>query len=368
MPNLRFTRGCQKPIGGEFGITGLKRKAFCDPWYNSLGPVVQRGSGRDALRSLIRGWPDRSVVVASAFTCDAVISALTAVKGLRIQLIDIGPNLYPDVSTLRREVENCRKSAIVLVGSLYGTEYPADLVDLLSYFQSEGIPVVEDRTHNIFSTKHIASDGWFASARKWVPSPGLGIYGSSSTPVRPHSLVLGFSFRILKRYVEMRLLGIFLLWPKVRNRLVSSLRKTDVKLGTGKTIVGESRFSSPNVDHQQVMNFLRIRQINAETLKDCLHSVPYLNLLNSEVQTSYFTLTFRCSAYRDELRAYLRDRSIYAPVLWPVPESFEKQFPKTHQVSKSVLSIPIDQRYSINDMTDIANAIIEFYDQYPSSN
>ncbi|MDD5456785.1 MAG: hypothetical protein PHV30_07110 [Candidatus Margulisbacteria bacterium] len=58
---------------------------------------------------------------------------------------------------------------------------------------------------------------------------------------------------------------------------------------------------------------------------------------------------------RDELRKWLFDRQIYLPVFWPGVPGL------THELFPSIISIPIDSRYNINDMRRVAESILEFY-------
>lgn len=58
---------------------------------------------------------------------------------------------------------------------------------------------------------------------------------------------------------------------------------------------------------------------------------------------------------RDELRKYLFSKQIFLPVHWPQVEGLKNSLYET------VISIPIDSRYNIEDMSRIANSIIEFF-------
>ena len=350
----------RKPIGGEFSIGSFKTDETLEVWHSYLGPITEMGSGRDALRALLGMWPNRSIVFLSAFSCDAITLTLASQCNLDFQLIDIGMNMYPDVSIFRKELAKFGDRAIILVGNLYGTRYPVEFVNFINEVHSLGIPVIEDRTHSIDLDPTIRSDAWFASARKWIPAPGLGVYSASSPCSIP---VRRFSSRLFYRYTAMRILGYVLFYPPIRNKLVSFLRNSDSQLGSGRKLIGKAYFGSTKIAADQFSEFLDIRRRNAKILAEFLNPISQIEILNSSFSTSSFSLTFRCLNYRDELREFLRVRSIFAPILWPVPESYELLYPNTYSFSKSTLTIPLDQRYSIKETIFVATSIKEFYDK-----
>ena len=354
-----LNREDRKPIGGEFPIESFKFDDSFEIWHSYLGQINQMGSGRDALRALLSMWPSRSIVFLSAFSCDAITSTLASLCEQDFRLIDIDSNMYPNISSFHEEIVKFGDKAIILVGNLYGTKYPDDFVSFINEAHSRGIPVIEDRTHNIDIRSTIRSDAWFASARKWIPAPGLGVYSTA----KPCSIrARRFSTRLFSRYIAMRILGYVLFFPFMRNKLVSFLRNSDSRLGSGKKLIGKAFFGSSVIDANQFSRFLDIRRRNAKILTAYLDSITQIEILNSSDLTSSFSLTFKCLNQRDELREFLRNRSIFAAVLWPVPESYKHSFPNAFSLSKSTLTIPLDQRYSIEDAIFVAKSIKEFYD------
>jgi dTDP-4-amino-4,6-dideoxygalactose transaminase len=61
---------------------------------------------------------------------------------------------------------------------------------------------------------------------------------------------------------------------------------------------------------------------------------------------------------RDSVRADLIKRGVFCPVHWHLPPDVNSNdFPASHRLSKSILSIPIDQRYTIGDMGKMARLL-----------
>ena len=63
--------------------------------------------------------------------------------------------------------------------------------------------------------------------------------------------------------------------------------------------------------------------------------------------------------HRKDLQKYLASKDIYAPVIWPNEVSFEVD-ENTQYLYEDLLCIPVDQRYSLEDMSRVANEIINF--------
>ena len=88
------------------------------------------------------------------------------------------------------------------------------------------------------------------------------------------------------------------------------------------------------------------------------YNLLYANLKDKaiELNTNYPSFFVISVEKRDELRNFLYTKEIYCPVHWPSIRGV------LCQVNDKCLSIPIDSRYSRNDMLQIASYINYFYD------
>ena len=83
---------------------------------------------------------------------------------------------------------------------------------------------------------------------------------------------------------------------------------------------------------------------------------PAPPLAPSEIPLGYPIL----SENRDELRRKLASRRIFCPVHWPLPaEVSSAQFPEAHSLSEKIMTLPLDQRYTIEDMARLAENVLE---------
>ncbi len=64
---------------------------------------------------------------------------------------------------------------------------------------------------------------------------------------------------------------------------------------------------------------------------------------------------------RDGLKKMLIKNRIYPPIHWKLPSEVDKEeFSASWQVSKHILTIPIDQRYKTEDMQFVADTLGKF--------
>ena len=64
---------------------------------------------------------------------------------------------------------------------------------------------------------------------------------------------------------------------------------------------------------------------------------------------------------RNALRSYLTRRQIYCPVHWPLPASWRSQ--TAINLSNTLISIPIDQRYWDYEVENVARTVREFFNE-----
>ena len=82
------------------------------------------------------------------------------------------------------------------------------------------------------------------------------------------------------------------------------------------------------------------------------------NDVENDVTPMFFPIYVKNN--RDELRRKLIENEIYCPVHWPIPKQVNGHLNiTTKNIYDSILSIPCDQRYQIEDMRRIINEIVK---------
>lgn len=109
----------------------------------------------------------------------------------------------------------------------------------------------------------------------------------------------------------------------------------------------------------------KARRTNWQSLQRTI-SVPLLvhagiSPLFSTLEPGEVPLAFpiKVANGRDKLRAYLAERRIYCPIHWILRDT-ESCTPNSRALSAELLSLPIDQRYDVNDMNRMVSALLEY--------
>jgi hypothetical protein len=66
-------------------------------------------------------------------------------------------------------------------------------------------------------------------------------------------------------------------------------------------------------------------------------------------------LVFRSTGEREQYRSLLLSHDVYCPIHWA---STETAFPESIDLSLRILTIPTDQRYTVNDMKKVARVLL----------
>ena len=98
----------------------------------------------------------------------------------------------------------------------------------------------------------------------------------------------------------------------------------------------------------------KIRKKNYLYLHTLLHESNLLKL-SDEPGTFMYPLLLENG---EEIRKRLQEDKIYIPILWPSVFTFAMKDETEYKLSKNILPLPIDQRYRIEDMNVIMEALI----------
>ena len=116
-----------------------------------------------------------------------------------------------------------------------------------------------------------------------------------------------------------------------------------------------SNISSNLIKKINFRDIIEVRRKNYVYLRDKLSSLD-LDFLHQDLDKNVCPLSLPILvAERDKVREYLIMKKIYPPIHWDISSIINKSdFPLSINISNRILSLPIDQRYSINDMNKIA--------------
>ena len=354
-------------IGSEFWID--KNKLIHDSdkmpsWLSRFGNVVLTTSGRGALSLLLDHIkPKVKSVLLPSYICDSVILPFE-IAGYELTYYDVDKYLKPiDIESIKNA-----NVGIFLHMGYFGFSTNDILSDLISSLKYESVITIEDVTHTLFSqcNKPIESDFIIGSIRKWFGIPSGGFLASDKTinfelidanvdfiNIRRSSLNQKFEYmRSGNESIKSTYLSGF---NRAEHILDEDIRPYKIDR--------ESEVIIKNLDNKELQI---VRQRNYDFLLKHLRVVDGIEVIFNDVENDVIPMFFPIyvKSNRDELRRKLIENEIYCPVHWPIPKQVNGHLNiTTKNIYDSILSIPCDQRYQIEDMRRIINGIVSFFEE-----
>ena len=339
------------------------------PWTMSNSPMpweenyLLMGTGREVFRALIsfgqanRNWRRLWIPI---YFCQVVVASLIS-TGIEVLT-------YPD---------SPRNSG----GQLDNLEFrPGDVLLLVNYFglrdkftlpaiDRNAIDIIEDHTHDPWSHWAWNSDAdWcVASLRKTLPIPDGGVLWSPAGHQLPPAASVTPEHRLaaLDKFAAMVLKSLYLGNTPVKKEDFRSL-----------AIAGEESYDQGEASgiYEWVAGLLSTfpveawreqRRLNYQTMSACLADLPWVEVLQpvNSLFATPFSAVLVCDspARQSRLRERLISANIYPAILWPLNEAVIAGIPPEHlDLSRQMLSIHCDMRYTQSDMEYVASLISKF--------
>ena len=220
----------------------------------------------------------------------------------------------------------------------------------------DNIPIIEDRTHDIFSEKIYAiyPDYIVSSLRKWLPLPSGGMLFSKNSDIK----VPDDSFFSTIRSRAMNEKFFYLKTGKIelKNQYRELLRESENYISHQKNLATIDHASRKILETYDVETMKLRRQNNFLFLWNTLDRNNGLFPLFDSIPECplYFPVL---TEDRDHVQSMLAQKNIYCPVIWPLPEAAGAECPVSREISSRILAIPCDQRYDESDMKYICDAM-----------
>ena len=319
-------------------------------------------SGREALLlTAIAASTEKEKTILFPSYCCWSMSAPFEKTGWTVVYYRLNEDLSVDTDYLSRLLKAYKPQA-VLTMNFYGSACTDDAVRMVKEFD-EKIKVIEDFSHCTFSIRRIVNeqvDMYVSSIRKSVGvCDGSVILSKVSVPMQyMQEEQADFADKRFAAQTE-----------KMRYTWSKNQDKKHEFLGTiceCEGIINE--FTAVRPISKRAMQMLKM--VNGEEIAFARReNMKHLwSLLNGKVEMvpglercfegSPFSLPILVNN-RDDVQSALAKRGVYTQLLWPISEEAQKVCPISKVMDARMLSVPIDQRYSWDDMEEIATIIID---------
>ncbi|HZS70356.1 MAG TPA: DegT/DnrJ/EryC1/StrS family aminotransferase [Candidatus Acidoferrum sp.] len=337
-----MTRLASKIIGGMFGLDARFQPAPAPPPFIEPGSLLL-ANARSGIRVLIEQLKPARVWMPS-YLCAAM---LDGAGDAPVHFYAVGADLsVPDLNGIAER-------DLVIIVDYFG--FPAP-VSLIQHAKSRGAWVLEDACQALL-TGGVGrlSDFVLFSPRKFVGTPDGGILTSHSDfkldQLRledpPASWALkAFEAVVLRR--EFDLYGGDRRWFTVFQEL-----ERECPVG---------RFRMSDVSQMLLLHtfdyaaIAQARRENYARLAGRLGGIALFPSVPPHVAPLGFPVRVEA---RDRVREALFAACIYPPVHWPISDIVPDRFTDSRRLSREILTLPCDQRYTPEDMDRMAAIVLE---------
>jgi len=340
----------------------FQEKIFCE----NIVDIAYLSNGRTAIKYILSNIINKkqlSKCWLPSYLCETIIQPFRELN-LNYEFYNLKENLQLDVNYLSRRIE---KNDLVFTMNYFNLLHNNKVVEFLRKLKDNDVIIIDDLTHSflnnhIFSSK--ISDYSIISLRKWFAIPDGGIAISNSDLFDKNLIVkesfydfvrLRLKYAILKSYYLNKIINKKDSFRKIHNEaeeLANLTIRFNAMSNISKTILNAVDFN----------NIISRRRMNFECLLSSFENLDEIEILSNNLKEGICPIGFPIIATkRDALREYLINSNIYCPIHWLFPEEIPKKFDYSYSLSKKIITIPCDQRYSKEDMEIIARKVKEFY-------
>ncbi len=320
---------------------------------------------REALLEIAESFPEKErKVLLPAYTCDTVINPFKQASWDCVYF-PVDKHLRINVAQVRALYEKTPVSLMV-VHPYFGMDLDNTEQSLLKELHEDGCKIVVDLTQCLFSNQVLDFvDYYVGSYRKWYEVPDGG-YLRSNNAIR--SFVQPMEEN--EAFVSLQADSMYLrgLYFETGNEMVKSISRRLNKMAVEMTDndIRVHAMAASSLALMKEVDMDRCQQQRKENYHYLFHHLDEIEELEfvcielKEVTTAPLYYTFYVHD-RQALQASLAAEHIYAPVIWPLPMDEVLIDDTIRTIYGTILAIPIDQRYDLNDMKKIVETIKRHY-------
>jgi hypothetical protein len=226
-----------------------------------------------------------------------------------------------------------------------------------------GIEVIEDHTHDPWSPWAFASNADYcvASLRKTLPVPDGAVLWSPRGHELPEPLPITTAHRTA---THDKLAGMVLKSALLKQHFRNLSARGERCIATTRPS-GMSEFTASVIQTFPIGEWRERRRSSHQRLSEGLSHINDIEILPSrDNRTVPFSAVLHCksTAHREHLQLGLIARDVYPAMLWPLEEPVLEGIPDADRdLSRRLLSIHCDLRYTSTDMDTVAQIIQEIH-------
>jgi len=337
---------------GDFTL-GQAVNDFEERFAKTVGAkyAIGVGSGTDAIFLSLRaiGIEPGDEVITTPFTFYATIGAIVT-AGAKPIFVDVKDDYNIDPANIEAAITS-RTKAIVPV---HWSGKPCDMDPIEAIAKKHKLHIVEDACHAITASYkgRLAGNYGTSGCFSMHPLKNLNVWGDGGVVVT-NDAEFASKMRLMRNH-------------GLRDRDHCEIWAYNSRLDTVQAVVGDHLLD-------KLPKITQMRISNAQYLDEHLGKVEGVTIPPrdaDDVRQVYHIYSLRF-ARRDELQKFLEDRGIDAKVHYPIPMHLqpaaahwgyrEGDFPKAEAICKSVMSLPVHEFITRDQLDTMIKAVKEFY-------
>lgn len=315
---------------------------------------VYLDSGRSGLR-LVRDTMLGGEILVPDYICASVLKSF---NGMNIKFYQINPNLEIDIEDLLNKISKKTKAVYLMhyFGAVQSDEVCAQILEKRTKIDFK---IIEDTTHSLFSNPRTIGDYCICSLRKWFAIPDGGVLYSH----KPLDKVMTGTIRYntdTKKIYAMILKTLYLDKMLDCNAIYKEMfESTEAALDVRKEILLMTNASKYLLKYNNIKELVQKRKENFRQLQEGLSYIGLVPIGQINPDDCPFTFPIRISN-RDRFRQFLIDHKIYCAVHWPLNDTVLYNIEPSCNLSKQIISLPIDQRYGRREIQYLLEVINKY--------
>ncbi|MBQ7174155.1 MAG: DegT/DnrJ/EryC1/StrS family aminotransferase [Lachnospiraceae bacterium] len=317
--------------------------------------------GRGALR-LISEYIGEGEVLIPDYSCNAISQGFPRQN---MVLYPMGEDFVPDPDLLERMITRATK--MICVNNFCGRLQEDEIIrGLLRLKEKYDLVLLEDATQSFLSSFQTFGDFCTTSLYKWFPVPaGAALYSRSplpeiiKRPLRKRKEPSRAYAMVLKAMQIRGEEGIDEQVQALTDRLFDAFEEENTA-GTSLPVASITDLDRFLLRCQSVSQCRQKRAENAAAFAGMLHydriRPVWKRLPGDQEALLCYPIFCRTMEERDALQRSLEQQKIYAPVYWRLKPPFGT-FRESREICGRVLCFPVDQRYDLDDMQRMADAV-----------
>ncbi len=344
-----------KKFGGDFEFDEsflVKNFPFKIAQGGGIRSLIYFSCARSALYTLLKYLKIKSAIL-PLFICDSVICAFRALN-TEISFYKINPDLTIDLDSFKN---NLKPNSAIFLMHYFGKIQEQEILDKIKdlSIQNNSI-IIEDTTHSIFSSAVTIGDYCISSLRKWffVPEGGI-LYSNKDIDIKLNSKINENFLNCRKKAQQLKSCAI-----KNQTKDESYLEYfciAEKMLENDYFPYSMSDYSKEIIEKFDYLKMIEKRKENFLTLQEEIKNPLITKLIEYKKGQTYLQYPILIKN-RDEFRKYLFKYNIFCAIHWVAPKNINKDL--DFYLNNNIISLMIDQRYSISDMKYIASIINKY--------